>query len=109
MSEILERLRKATGPGRELDAAIEVCFHPFLAGLARTDSGGWIHPEFGFIRSAPEYTASIDEALKLVERCLPGAEWEITMSPVCARREDMNVPLAILIALFTALESQEQK
>ena len=80
---------------------------------------------FQSFSSSPSYTASIDAALALTGRLLPGVEYEITnlygvamaslpmnMSSVVdyqtERREDGIVPLAILAALLSALIAQAQ-
>jgi hypothetical protein len=105
-------LDAATGPSREIDAAI-------YCALV------WIDPP---VRGVPSYTASIDAALALVERLLPG--WAFN---VCFRDDGdttgddggwsvefrrpyewlpfstaTTAPLAILKALVAALIAQEK-
>lgn len=85
-AEILDALRNAKGPDRELDAWIYCKFilsnlrpareddhldkygYPLIAGLIRCRTG---------ILSALPYTSSLDTAIALVERVRPGCEWLI--------------------------------
>jgi hypothetical protein len=115
--ELLAALKAATGPSRELDAWIENIF-----GLSRWEEGPWV-PGEGHIyakRLEPKpFTDSIDAALGLVERMLPGWVWalhhRLTISFSMAREDDifcepfvataLTAPLAILIALLMALET----
>ena len=111
ISELIERVRAATGPDRELDEAIRFYFDP---------KGSRYYSE------SSAYTASIDAALALVERCLPGCGYVIGMgretpdeplgacaiysglsgdSKELAEEEAPTLPLAILLALLTALQS----
>lgn len=53
--DLLERVRSATGPDRELDEALRV--------------------QLGYPPKPWNYTASIDAALALTERVLPGWVW----------------------------------
>src|SRR5262245_50781771 len=66
LSELLERVRKAKGPDRELDKAL----WRHLIFDAELDKPGhdWM-AQVG--KTTPAYTASIDSALALVERLLP--------------------------------------
>lgn len=100
LADLIERVGGATGPDRELDAAIAVHFKIIAAkmfGLA----DGYIY-EFRVsedlvnvevwstcgdgrdqrqLRRAPNaYTASLDAALGLVERVLPGMHWRLWRS-----------------------------
>jgi len=118
---LLSRVEAATGPDRELDRDLAVAIggyervemHPHFMRETTTNRVGW------YGRMAPFYTSSIDAALALVERVLPGAQWEITNLYGAAKaelplnhgdgsvqgawREDGNVPLAILAATCRAL------
>jgi hypothetical protein len=78
LSELLERVRNAKGPDREIDGDIAQAFEVAPSYLPRiTDAGrSWLWAEFvepdtWDTWEAPEYTASIDAALALVERVLP--------------------------------------
>lgn len=109
LEELATRVRAATGPDRELDAAIrEAIDHKMMERQLL-----W--------RETLEYTASIDEALTLVERVLPGwkrqffekrggAGWVARVSSprydTFSSGEDdpmPNAPLAILSACISAL------
>jgi len=137
LTELRERVERATGPDRELDIEIAGALFELsrLTKKLQRSLGfrpGSVEPQI-IIRDRfagadtepiPYYTASIDAALALVERKLPGAEYDITtlygvahvdlplnysdQSSECGRRADGSVPLAILTALLRALESQEQ-
>jgi len=117
MTDILKRLKEATGSDRELDAAI---FWKLFPGSK---------PNLHTAMNIPDYTASIDAALALVERMLPG--WDLSlfhrhtksgwMARVRSPSYDLfctnivdgeehcvpSAPIAILAALFTALEAQD--
>ncbi len=74
---LLDRLRAAKGPDRELDAEIAHALgqtvtysteiHPQPCG----DDGCYL----------PEWTASLDAALALAERVLPGWAWSMSYDP----------------------------
>jgi hypothetical protein len=68
-ADLLEKLKAATGPDRNLDAMLH---HRDLQGIGT-----------GYYADAPRYTGSIDAALALVEKKLPG--WVCT---VCTKRID---------------------
>lgn len=80
LKDLLDRVKGATGPDRKLDEDIAVWTYPELATFQRSPSGGWIHPEFGKIAPADGYTSSLDAALALVERRLPGWGCTITLA-----------------------------
>ena len=91
IAELIERLEKAEGPDREIDADLVcVCcpgalvsqyiasdaepsvFHAHALGLSdRSD--------------VPAYTSSLDAALSLVERKLPGVHWSVSNAAVKPR------------------------
>ena len=134
---ILERLRAATGPDRELDALIWLettdgatrrestvtsstnLWSPYTIDETRDATGRLI--------TVPSYTASIDAALALVERMLPGCGVVIHANNDSYMKDSaiLHVPsyssppkcdghgatpaLAILTALFAALEAKEKK
>lgn len=114
LSELIERVEKATGPDRELDAAIAAHFDlPY--GPRPVGGSEWLSAHF---------TASVDAALELVERELPGwrpnvwlgrAGWDAEIEYPEPRREDgrtyfaircdkpmPNGALAIILALLRA-------
>lgn len=90
---LIEKLKAATGPDRELDA--EVALHltkpegdgaywsmPLREGPEACAPGTLWGKNRGFrsiLEDAPEYTASIDAALALVAEKLPGWDWELCL------------------------------
>lgn len=109
LNELLERVKKATGPDRQLDYALFCHFAPMEVASA------W-HPLNGH-----KYTTSIDSALGLVERVLPGWKWNIghdanddlhaTVWHGVTEHDEYGsiAPLAILAALLSALISKESR
>jgi hypothetical protein len=84
--ELAERCEQATGPDRDLDRAIELSLpgrlpHPYdgggPAGVWANVISGEGHPDYapGQGYSSPDYTASIDTAMKLVPECEAGGQW----------------------------------
>ena len=81
-AEIIERLEKAEGPDRELDADIDIFLfggetvwkqanytmemYPASRRASKNHVGGFANEH------VPLYTASLDSAIALVERTLPG-------------------------------------
>jgi hypothetical protein len=142
LSELRERVEKAGGPSRELDARIWHALNPdqdivldqgkafgpgpkraALRGPLRSfPIDGWEDWDSVAIHiGAPLLTASIDAALTLVDRKLPGWGWEVRTSNhrlgftsllFDTKRQQFgdgrSAPLAILSALLRALESQEK-
>ena len=118
LNELLERVKKATGPDKELDADIlkALGFHAWAGRMSYPKPPIWV--DFG----GSDITASVDASLALVERRLPN-----TMKRVCdddngdpraelvtetmgyAREHGATWPLAILAALLSALIAQEPK
>lgn len=88
LDALIERVEAATGPDREIDAVVwrvvlmpQLPFYREFDGRVMLDvrhglgEGGpdWRHPSpYDQSRSPPNYTASLDAALTLVERKLPG-------------------------------------
>lgn len=124
LTELREKVERASGPDRELDLSIYALLDPAEPSLA-------LHK----LNRLPAITASIDAALALVEQKLPGWVWQLSKIdgvpsraplPDCeasvwipsVRTQKLRVerangqgatpPLAILSALLRALESQEQ-
>lgn len=126
---LIERLRNATGPDRELDEAIALalCDDHFFAQLADAPEGVGCEM-YSFGRHAPHsalrVTVSIDAALALVERVLPGRHvamgtvgendtpWACLTEPIEPCRDfaadGVDIPNAILMALFTALKEADK-
>ena len=70
LTALLERVRAATGPDRELDGAVMDAVDP-LPNPAQTRWECISGQEFHL--TVPPLSASVDAALALVERMLPGA------------------------------------
>jgi len=81
LAELLERVKAATGPDREIDRDLTEALYSDISTRERrvlaNDQFAWMHPEYGLVRCEP-YTASVDAALALVERVLP--RWEFNLS-----------------------------
>lgn len=144
-TDILARLKSATGPDREIDAMIwraAAADEKWVAYKAvkrpafmSTDDwrfhDGWFvgrKTEDDFPERLEIFTASIDAALALVERMLPGWMLKLVKNPIpgwysCLVDQNFNcsfsnyydgeerpqdAPIAILTALFTALEAKEK-
>lgn len=130
LQELLERVKAATGPDRELDHTIEARMREHVGsmgfGIYKT-ADEWIPQAIKRNFNSPRYTASIDAALALTERVLPGAGymyqkpragWERRPGlhgyasigfgePLKAFTADApTAPLAILAATLTALASK---
>lgn len=111
LEELLERVEKATGPDRLLDARLRDKFYQPYGHKNPTEP----------IRA---YTASVDAALALVERVLPKSDvslfkridgWNsfvknlLTHEVFAPETKRPNGALAILSALFRALIAQEKQ
>jgi hypothetical protein len=72
---LIDRLAKLDGPDREVDAEIAL-----QNGWSVFPGDNWIGPEAEIV--VPDYTRSVDAAIALAERALPGwrvenlCEWE---------------------------------
>jgi hypothetical protein len=129
LKSLRERVIAAEGPDRRLDAELCCAFHLTNLRPAEPDdfegkygySPGNLKCEHGFLM-AEFYTSSIDAALGLVERVLPGVHWDrftegdvhlywrpnIEADYLMARSpRGLKTPLAILAALLSALISKE--
>lgn len=130
LSGLRERLAVSTGPDREIDADIFIA----LSGEVPIDAGridrlggmvGWwpLDSHYESAREVPRYSGSIDAALALVARLLPalcpgvsqsvfhltwtawlGDQREGAAFIVADASHDTSAPLAILLALLTALQ-----
>ena len=79
LQEIIERLEKATGPDRWLDADIHRTVTPGMADTITDFSKGWcIGGNHVTPVKAPAYTASLDAALSLVPE---GWLWGVNTFP----------------------------
>lgn len=111
LTELIERVKAAKGPDRELDYAL--C-DQFLEYKER---------RMARVKTGYDYTTSVDAALALVERVLPGwaydlhsprrgAPWSaVVMSTGESRKivvgEAASACLAIAVALLAALITQD--
>lgn len=129
LKELLERVEKAEGPDRELDVLIaQAIAKPttMLNGLT-FDGAVAAYPNdlAGIAQNwpVPTYTASLDAALALVERVLPGWKkafshrsfqydgWLVTLVPVSGDAQQgrsESAALALLAAMLNALLSQRE-
>lgn len=72
LQTLLERVEKATGPNRKIDALLWPLAPDFTRDVSLTgEEVAWRE------HASPRYTASLDAALALVERVLPGWTWDI--------------------------------
>lgn len=97
IAELIERLEKAEGSDREIDHAITDAFAYFFPFQPdpyswRTKVGDKYFDTERFGRGGstsdryvPKYTSSLDAALSLVERKLPGVHWSISNATVKPR------------------------
>jgi hypothetical protein len=117
MTDLLTALQSAERGSRELDALVEKTL-----GLAiTTDRTGLAMAGDGTRYRVPHYTTSIDAALALVERELPGARvmverchdgtgWAMIQVSAGSPRimeEAPTPPLALVIALVRAKEASD--
>lgn len=124
MADLLERLRSATGPDRELDANI-------LVGLKYVEDADWdiligkdvVNRLSGRTYSHPApITSSIDACLALAGRALPGCRFALYTDgggkgptalvlrgdePVLAEERGASLPLALLAGVVAALQNNE--
>lgn len=71
---LIDRLSKLDGPDREVDAEIDRAFGLNVDVGALT--GPWTdYPKPDHYRETSRYTASVDAAIALAERVLPGVLW----------------------------------
>lgn len=125
LSALLDRVSEARGGDREIDHLVhDALVEPIGNRIYNTKANGgqFICADV----TAPEYTASIDAALALVEKKLPGWAWKLDrafgeppyiVAVVASRPIDVTAahageaptaPLAILSALLRALISQSE-
>lgn len=108
MRDLIGKLEKLDGPSREVDRIIHAVTTPPLRGELR----------FGYV---PIYTASLDAAIALVERVLPGWSFMLDnrlrpqakllppgqISSADERSTGETIAIALLIALLKAKEAQD--
>lgn len=108
--DLIERLEKATGPSRELDYAID-CFVLWGPHSDWENAGGGYerHKKTGeprvfdlWSRARIQYTGSLDAAVELVEKMLPGWYWEL------GKRADVHGGASFASILRTPRETAEE-
>lgn len=132
LSELIERVRNATGPDRELDGEIttalgdgpgdgwELITHS--PGMFMMDAGRWI--KGGRIRTPKPFTASLDAITALIEKKLPGWDWGASSlgddgtfgeiwehgwhDDTVVNTTHRTAPLALCLAFLLALQSQDK-
>lgn len=120
LAGLLERVKAATGPDRVLDEDLALCFGWSHEVNLEEDYECW-RDDAGKARYLPKVTASVDAALALVERMLPGWACGFDAGPktkiAFVDRHDFadrmfgarwtaeatTLPLAILAVVLTAL------
>lgn len=134
LQALLTRVEEATGGDRELDAAIECAFNWTAentdADLLRMVQAGeplaavaLVDPDWRLHEWVSPVTSSLDAALALVERALPGSMWQVgfdpddgsmcarivTAAPLCAHAKANHdtAALAICAAALRALIAQQ--
>lgn len=104
MRELIERLEKADAGSRELDGQIEVVARWVMAaraGLAPEHRARWKSGRLGQVYDgntgydAQPVTTSLDAALALAERVLPGWLWEATT--ITTTIGGIRKPLAVVV------------
>ena len=133
IEELIAALEMATGPSRELDCAIAVTIDgyyeippkweggPVGYGYVEDDGKRYVEPGHGGDQLVPHYTASIDAAVALVNRVLPGKWPDILHAALRELGKQNNwhiclvepgqeraLPIAILIEALKAKLSQEK-
>lgn len=127
LPSLIERLKAAEGPSRELDFDIASAL-----GLCQTRNGvAYQWSEAGstsYLYYPPEFTASLDATIALVERKLPGWSFGFIADPHVSNvlawvepeshyegrhggrysSKTTTPALALLAALLTALQEQEE-
>jgi len=129
LSALIERLDALTGPDREVDADIFQWFGGKdwdYAYLKVQEPCGCPHEmavDYAGTRYSPKYTASIDAAVALVERVLPGYGLSVETQPVyggwwdaaifnrmpmtIANARKQTAALAVCLATLRALQARE--
>ncbi len=125
LQALLERVEKAEGPDEEVDMQLCLLAYPEIMAVSeKRDDGFWYHKQWGRMSVPANYTASIDAAVALVEKMLPGwtghldfggsqacayAIRPLTEGPLVEHRAFATTPaLALIAALLRALIAQEK-
>lgn len=129
LKELIERVKAATGPDRELDSDLGFTLGWYANGY---EFYAWAEADGTFVESVnpKPFTASIDAALALTQRVLPGWTlarlsqddhklWYVELRQGHATSygrvviapstiHGLPLPLAIILALLTALDQKEE-
>jgi hypothetical protein len=118
-AELIERLEGLSGPDREVDEALALTYDGFKAVYEVGMAGNWWHrfTQGGLTAAVPAYTASIDAAVALVEKALPGGDWSVSRTGKAhggfiylEQQYDgisrASASVALCIALLRALEKE---
>jgi hypothetical protein len=119
LKELLERVEKATGPDRDIDFDLAELLDEFAFVPTFGMAGNWYKRpvQYGLTTDVPAYTASIDAAVALVGKVLPGWSWVVGRNDTDSEHmcimgdspqnefesEGSSPPLAILAAMLRAL------
>lgn len=125
---LIEKIEGLEGPSREVDLAVAECLGAGLEHTPTSFTGKIAWPGDTKCRPCPPYTTSFDAALALVDRLLPGAWYLIGKGKTRAAEplygaqimfgsddvigegeHDASLAIALCLALFRALQSQEKK
>jgi hypothetical protein len=126
LTSLSERVEGAGGPNLALEAEIWCAVNGYTfdqfdgAGIRYRDAAGRYRHEAG---APPPYTASLDAALGLVDRVLPGAGWQVETIAFGSRYGALVIrphevgyheataatpALALISALLKALSEKDQ-
>lgn len=129
IAELIKIVEGLTGPDREVDALITCALDDRPEWLKTDKRALVVTSATGYVAAgrngpgfpAKNYTASIDAAIALAERAIPGVELELTNLYNVARAtlhhetgqfygasESNSLPVAICLAVLSALPSGEQ-
>lgn len=133
LSELIERVEGLDGPSREVDCEIAVAVDGFVAKRCEWKDdpdyidmreGAAIYPGHGGGQLVPAYTDSLDAAIALTERGLPGWGLSIERHPVYGDWWDAAIfdqmpktvsnarkqtsALALCLSVLRALSAQER-
>ncbi|RRY11357.1 hypothetical protein [Brucella anthropi] len=112
MTDLITRLSKLDAPDREVDAEIHSLFHETIW---KFDDGRKV------FRDIPAYTASVDAAIALAERELPGKGIDLLREAIselgkkyhwhiCLKKPEQlrELPIQVCIALLRAKEASNE-